>query len=612
YRDSPKSPCGITGERHALPLAGFGRPGSSRPLARYGVALEGDHAFVAAGDLLIYRLNGRSSAVREGTLVTPGEANAVAVAGSYAYVADGDSGLRVVDIHDKQHPLEVGSVALPNWAEDVVLDGRYAYVAAGGAGIRVVDITQPQAPKEVSFSHVGRWAQDLAMVGHFVYVADDTAGLGIHDLSSTDSPDEVNRLKFDSAITCVAASGTKVFASEEKYGRVHILDARDPANPREIGILTTGGWMSEVAALVAEENLLFAADLESGIRIFDVSNAASPVEVGYRMGTYSPLALALDGEAGLVFDGGGELHVFKASGWVGLESAGTYETWTQIGDLKAESNRLYVANRREGLRVLDVKDPVHPRQIARYLYDDTADRVVISGKRAFVSLASTGISVLSLDDEARPVEIGGYKNYGGFRAMAVQGTRMYGTTGRGLVILDAANQAGMFEAGYYNGRSQTVPLVVSGPHILLGEGFFGLTVLDASDPVDPKVIWRGVTWGRVTDVHLSGKLALVSCDRGFVILDAQDPQNPQPVSRIPQRIEMAAVSGDLMFGIVDYSWLATFDISDPSRPFEIERRLLPDRAVALTASGDRLYVADEGGRITMFHIVHGDSKSDGQ
>ena len=45
---------------------------------------------------------------RTGSCPTPGRAWGVAVSGSYAYVADEDSGLRVISVSDPAHPTEVG------------------------------------------------------------------------------------------------------------------------------------------------------------------------------------------------------------------------------------------------------------------------------------------------------------------------------------------------------------------------------------------------------------------------------------------------------------------------------------------------------------------------
>jgi len=67
-----------------------------------------------------------------GWVDTPGSARGVAVSGSRAYVADGEEGLRVIDIGNPSAPVEVGFVDTPG-AEDVAVSGGYAYVAGGGA-----------------------------------------------------------------------------------------------------------------------------------------------------------------------------------------------------------------------------------------------------------------------------------------------------------------------------------------------------------------------------------------------------------------------------------------------------------------------------------------------
>ena len=70
----------------------------------------------------------------------PGRAVGVAVSGSYAYVADGDSGLQVVDITTPETPLMVSSVYTPGGAGKVSVSGSYAYVADGHSGLQVLPL----------------------------------------------------------------------------------------------------------------------------------------------------------------------------------------------------------------------------------------------------------------------------------------------------------------------------------------------------------------------------------------------------------------------------------------------------------------------------------------
>jgi len=69
---------------------------------------------------------------------TPGLAFGVAVAGTYAYVADDTAGLRVVDVSNPAAPVEIGFYDTPGLAFGVVVAGAYAYVADKGSGLEIL------------------------------------------------------------------------------------------------------------------------------------------------------------------------------------------------------------------------------------------------------------------------------------------------------------------------------------------------------------------------------------------------------------------------------------------------------------------------------------------
>jgi hypothetical protein len=72
-----------------------------------------------------------------GSVDTPDYASGVAVAGAYAYVADVESGLQVIDISVPESPAIVGAVDTPGEARRVAVAGNYAYVADGGSGLQI-------------------------------------------------------------------------------------------------------------------------------------------------------------------------------------------------------------------------------------------------------------------------------------------------------------------------------------------------------------------------------------------------------------------------------------------------------------------------------------------
>jgi hypothetical protein len=86
--------------------------------------------------------------VEIGRYGTPGRADNLTVAGSYAYIVDGD--LRVVDVSIPTAPAEVGFYDWPGMAltPHVTVQDHLAYLT--GDGLRILDISNPGAMFEVA------------------------------------------------------------------------------------------------------------------------------------------------------------------------------------------------------------------------------------------------------------------------------------------------------------------------------------------------------------------------------------------------------------------------------------------------------------------------------
>lgn len=67
-------------------------------------------------------------------------AKAVTVRDRYAYVAAYRSGLHILDVQDPTMPTEVGFYDTPGHTWQVLLSGDHAYVADGDSGLRVINV----------------------------------------------------------------------------------------------------------------------------------------------------------------------------------------------------------------------------------------------------------------------------------------------------------------------------------------------------------------------------------------------------------------------------------------------------------------------------------------
>ncbi len=112
------------------------------------VAVSGSLAFVGSGTtLLVLDVSAPSSPQLLGSVTLPELVDGIAAAGSHAYVANGTSGLRVIDVSNPAAPVEVGvSDVTEEGAMDVAVAGSHAYVAYGSLGLRVIDVSEPSLP----------------------------------------------------------------------------------------------------------------------------------------------------------------------------------------------------------------------------------------------------------------------------------------------------------------------------------------------------------------------------------------------------------------------------------------------------------------------------------
>ncbi len=153
------------------------------------VAIDGNTAYLGSGTvLLVLDVSTPATPLLLGEIVLPDVVRGVAVEGNHAYVALGDSGLRVVDVSILAAPVGVGDIDTPGFANDVTVDSNHAYVADGSSGLRVISISNPASPTQVGFLDTASDALGVAVAGDLVYVADGYGGLVIISVANPALP----------------------------------------------------------------------------------------------------------------------------------------------------------------------------------------------------------------------------------------------------------------------------------------------------------------------------------------------------------------------------------------------------------------------------------------
>jgi choice-of-anchor B domain-containing protein len=265
----------------------------------------------------------------------------------YALLCVRGEGLSVIDISDQ--PVEVGfvpSMQVGSDAKDVKVFDHYAVLIKENEPAQIIDLSDPENPNVVSTIHFGLSIEDggahnCYINGQYLYViGHDAGGLEIYDLTNPESPQWVGDYITYYYHDIYVKDGIAYAAAIHGDG-VDIMDVSNPSNVQllanfnyegsgahncwttedgnyvivgdEIG---DGNWIrifdiqdldniSMVAEYIVDPesvvhnayvdgNLLYVAHYTEGVRIVDLSNPESPLEIAY-YDTYLPNEYGYEG-----------------------------------------------------------------------------------------------------------------------------------------------------------------------------------------------------------------------------------------------------------------------------------------------------------------------------
>jgi hypothetical protein len=106
-------------------------------------------------------------------------------------VACREAGLQVLDLADPADPQIAGSFLVRGTAEAVAVSGHHAFLADGVEGFLVLDVSDPAKPRRVGLAPGTHQARSIAVAGRFAYVADATLGIRLFDIGDPTRPREV-------------------------------------------------------------------------------------------------------------------------------------------------------------------------------------------------------------------------------------------------------------------------------------------------------------------------------------------------------------------------------------------------------------------------------------
>jgi uncharacterized protein YjdB len=208
-----------------------------------------------------------------GTYDTPGIACDVCLSGNYAYVADDESGLQIIDVSNPANPILAGTYSTTGAINSVFVSGNHAYATDDYNGLLIIDVSNPASPVlEGSYSPSG--ASRVHVSGNYAYLVRGCS-LDIIDISKPSNPFPVKVFNWSDYVYGIFVSGNHAYVS--RVGAINIINVADPINSYIEGSYSYPDEYARPYDLCVSGNYAYVANYYDGLQMIDVSNPASPV-----------------------------------------------------------------------------------------------------------------------------------------------------------------------------------------------------------------------------------------------------------------------------------------------------------------------------------------------
>jgi hypothetical protein len=453
----------------------------------WGLDISGNYAYLTGNTLQMIDITDPTNLRWVGSYNTPGKIYSIDVNENYAYIADWENGLRIIDILGLADPSLVGSydiwgqvidssypdngpyyVSYPttNTSYDLTISGNYAYAIYSSCyqtsppsqvfdfytmvkslyqELRVIDISDPINPR---------------VLGSYESTMEEI------DYSSTPYSPVYNWIKTGFSALVVSEG----YAYMTNGISLQVIDLRDPNHLTLIGNYDTPNkGISDILTLATGSGIAVSGNYaymvnDQGLQIINITDPNHPIHAG-SYATQGDLFLhtPLPGEA------------------CGVAVDGIYA---------------YISNGR-GFHVIDISDPADPRLVCtkqEILCNNSPDNVLreglpcklaISGSFVYLANWDRGVDVIDISDPNSPMCIGGYDTPGLACRITINNTYAYVADGEaGLQIIDITNPENPALIRGYSTPSYACGIAINNDYAYLADMSTLLLVIKI-DPMTP-------------------------------------------------------------------------------------------------------------------------------
>ena len=503
-----------------------------------------------------------------GALNTPGTALGLMQYGDYAFIADGDAGLTIIDVKNPNSPQYRNSIPLRAPAREVwVVNDSTVFVAADTAGLYSIQTPIPHTEivlldslefEDVVQNKPSPEAQHVIVIDTVAYISAGWGGLRTVDIRDPENLSELGRWTWQGTPVEVMQTwvvGEFAFVAAGDKGLFSRIDVSDPSDPKDRYLPNETDGVTQ--AVVVELDTAFIADGFNGHLVYEVNAFQPDTSIKSVPMADNALDAVSDGTHAFLADGQAGIKVFDLTIPVPpdeyLNALYTHDTPGESRGVAKRGNFLYVADGSRGMTILNTANPNALDPEGEFVivngdtcYDVAAGPTPYAGY-VFIASGTDGIRVVDVSVPQAPLQLLVEDTPGKANAVEVSGDR--------IVVADWDRVNVYSITGVPNSMTlthtleldnmETRGIAIQGDSIFVANGRYGFLVWNPlTDDVD-SLNFDGVC----TDIAVRGKtIYLTDAMKGLRIFDFSNPgefneAGYYDTGRRPVRLD---VSGDII------------------------------------------------------------------
>ena len=415
--------------------AGFGLEGNYAYVGRVASTKSTAQGYSQTSVFEVVDISNPASATVIASLELPTDIRGLDVDGNYAYIIGSyPYRLTPIDISSPANPKIiqaeesiVGSADL----QDIAVENGFAFLADGSTGVRIVDVSNISSPRHVKDLDLQGRAFNIYKWGSKLYVAVEQKYFNLADVRNP----EDSRPTYSELFTASYKYTSIILDNKKAYfngGGVRIYDIANVASPQQIKTKP-----AEIDSIQIQGNYLYSTIGEIGLLVYDISDPASLIQISrtpFPMGI--PRDLSVDGQWAIgISNSPYSINVFDISDPKKPVARDSYIYQKYPGTVTAKDNHAYVARGEDGVDIFKIGPDGALTLIKNIVIQQGyAHHVTIIGNRAFV--VHDGADIYDITNPAKPIFMQHISNRGEANRISIYNGYMYIADGHaGITIV---------------------------------------------------------------------------------------------------------------------------------------------------------------------------------